>query len=134
MTDLSKLQSPYYDEDGITIYHADCREILPHLPKVDLVLTDPPYGHNNNNNNDMIANWEAIYGGKNKPRAVDPSEYRPIANDGPEANDLFRWAVGEYAKLLKPGCCCCCCGGGGGGSGGGGGASPKKFCCCCCCS
>lgn len=35
---------PYYDEDGITIYHGDCREILPHLPKVDLVLTDPPYG------------------------------------------------------------------------------------------
>jgi DNA modification methylase len=38
------LPKPYYDQDGITIYHADCREILPHLPKVDLVLTDPPYG------------------------------------------------------------------------------------------
>ena len=36
--------NPYYDCDGITIYHGDCREILPHLPKVDLVLTDPPYG------------------------------------------------------------------------------------------
>jgi site-specific DNA-methyltransferase (adenine-specific)/modification methylase len=35
---------PYYDEDGITIYHGDCRDVLPHLPKVDLVLTDPPYG------------------------------------------------------------------------------------------
>lgn len=35
---------PYYDGDGITIYHGDCREILPMLPKVDLVLTDPPYG------------------------------------------------------------------------------------------
>lgn len=35
---------PYYEEDGITIYHGDCREILPQLPKVDLVLTDPPYG------------------------------------------------------------------------------------------
>jgi DNA modification methylase len=35
---------PYYEENGITIYHGDCREILPHLPKVDLVLTDPPYG------------------------------------------------------------------------------------------
>ncbi len=35
---------PYYEEPGITIYHGDCREILPHLPKVDLVLTDPPYG------------------------------------------------------------------------------------------
>lgn len=38
------LPKPYYDEDGITIYHGDCREIMPHLPKVDLVLTDPPYG------------------------------------------------------------------------------------------
>jgi site-specific DNA-methyltransferase (adenine-specific) len=35
---------PYYEEAGITIYHGDCREILPALPKVDLVLTDPPYG------------------------------------------------------------------------------------------
>lgn len=35
---------PYYEEAGITIYHGDCREILPTLPKVDLVLTDPPYG------------------------------------------------------------------------------------------
>lgn len=38
------LPKPYYDQDGITIYHADCRDILPHLPKIDLVLTDPPYG------------------------------------------------------------------------------------------
>lgn len=35
---------PYYEKDGIVIYHGDCREVLPHLPKVDLVLTDPPYG------------------------------------------------------------------------------------------
>ena len=37
---------PYYEQNGIVIYHGDCREILPHLPKVDLVLTDPPYGVN----------------------------------------------------------------------------------------
>jgi len=35
---------PYYEHAGITIYHGDCREILPELPMVDLVLTDPPYG------------------------------------------------------------------------------------------
>lgn len=35
---------PYYDEDGITIYHGDCREVLPFLDPVGLVLTDPPYG------------------------------------------------------------------------------------------
>ena len=34
---------PYYQEDGITIYHGDCREILPVLAGVDLVLTSPPY-------------------------------------------------------------------------------------------
>jgi site-specific DNA-methyltransferase (adenine-specific) len=36
--------TPYYEHGGITIFHGDCREILPSLPKVDLVLTDPPYG------------------------------------------------------------------------------------------
>ncbi len=34
---------PYYQDEWVTIYHGDCREILPQLPKVDLVLTDPPY-------------------------------------------------------------------------------------------
>lgn len=34
----------YYSHDGITIYHGDCREVLPKLEGVDLVLTDPPYG------------------------------------------------------------------------------------------
>lgn len=37
------LPAPYYSENGITIYHGDCRNILPHLEPVDLVLTDPPY-------------------------------------------------------------------------------------------
>jgi len=37
---------PYYQDKWVTIYHSDCREILPTLEKVDLVLTDPPYGNN----------------------------------------------------------------------------------------
>lgn len=36
--------TPYYQHAGITIYHGDCREVLPRLPKMDLMLTDPPYG------------------------------------------------------------------------------------------
>ena len=29
-----------------TLYLGDCIEILPALPKVDAVITDPPYGIN----------------------------------------------------------------------------------------
>jgi DNA modification methylase len=35
---------PYFEENGIVLYHGDCLEILPELPQVDLCLTDPPYG------------------------------------------------------------------------------------------
>ena len=42
---------PYYEDKYVTIYNADCREILPDLPQVDLVLTDPPYGRNEIKNN-----------------------------------------------------------------------------------
>lgn len=34
---------PYYEQSGVTIYHGDCREVLPTLPPVDHVITDPPY-------------------------------------------------------------------------------------------
>lgn len=34
----------FYQDEAVTIYHGDCREILPQLESVDLVLTDPPYG------------------------------------------------------------------------------------------
>lgn len=36
--------TPYYQDDSCTIYHGDCREILPTLGRFDLLLTDPPYG------------------------------------------------------------------------------------------
>lgn len=35
---------PYYEDEAVTVWHGDCLEILPTLPRVDLVLTDPPYG------------------------------------------------------------------------------------------
>ena len=35
---------PYYEDEAVTIYLGDCRDVLPRLGEVDLVLTDPPYG------------------------------------------------------------------------------------------
>lgn len=37
---------PYHQESSVTIYHGDCREIVPALGRFDLLLTDPPYGVN----------------------------------------------------------------------------------------
>lgn len=57
----------YYEHAGITIYHGDCREILPTLEPVDLVLTDPPYGMNFRSNR----RWEKhdiIFGDSELPR------------------------------------------------------------------
>lgn len=39
--------TPYYDRDGITLYHGDCREVLDLFTTagghIDHVITDPPY-------------------------------------------------------------------------------------------
>ena len=40
---MAEGMKPYYQDESVTIYNADCRDVLPTLDKVDLVLTDPPY-------------------------------------------------------------------------------------------
>lgn len=35
--------TPYYDDGQVTIYNADCRDVLPSLTPVDLIVTSPPY-------------------------------------------------------------------------------------------
>lgn len=39
---MADVLTPYYDEDGVTIYLGDCREVLPQIAATVLV-TDPPY-------------------------------------------------------------------------------------------
>jgi DNA modification methylase len=58
---IPELPKPYYQDDYVTLYHADCREILPLLEPVDLVLTDPPYG---------IGNFVQVTGNKRGKRVT----------------------------------------------------------------
>ena len=97
-----------------TLYLGDANAVLPTLAdkSVEMIFTDPPYGHNNNDG-DLIHQREAALG--RLPIGVNPPVGRPIANDGVEANDLFRAILPELNRLLaSKGCCCCCCCGGGG--------------------
>jgi site-specific DNA-methyltransferase (adenine-specific) len=41
---------PYFERNGIAIYHGNCLEVMPRLTVTpDLVLTDPPYNASNSN-------------------------------------------------------------------------------------
>jgi DNA modification methylase len=61
---MMTLPKPYYSAEGITIYHGDCREILPYLEPVDLVLTDPPYNFESKGGG-FYGNW---HGGGHEAR------------------------------------------------------------------
>lgn len=103
------LPKPFYDEDGITIYHGDCREILPELEpeSVTLLWTDPPYGHGNMDG-DLQAARVGVRGGRQIPAI-------PIANDSAEAmRDVVDAALSLAIPILRGDCCCCCCCCGGG--------------------
>ena len=68
---------PYYEHAGITIYHGDCREILPTLPRAALVLTDPPYGIGSAWKGGRGSGWckaRAEAGLRNKWDAAPPSD------------------------------------------------------------
>lgn len=57
--------TPYYEADGITIFHGDCREMTAWLG-ADVLVTDPPYG----------IGWS---------RGANPSRYS-VAHDGIEGD------------------------------------------------
>jgi site-specific DNA-methyltransferase (adenine-specific) len=95
---------PYYEENGTTIFHGDCREILPSLPPVDLVLTDPPYGMNNN------ADYTRFSGGNT--RRGNAVKHERILGDDTEFDPGFLlkvpsiiWGANHFWRHLPAGGC-----------------------------
>ena len=58
--------NPYYQDDHVTLYHGNAADVLPGLPKVNLVLTDPPYGLRawNTSGGQSLKKEEAVAAGK----------------------------------------------------------------------
>jgi site-specific DNA-methyltransferase (adenine-specific) len=92
----------YYHDDWATIYNADCREILPLLEPVDLVLTDPPYGIKiadkelGSGRSTGIASTKMFYGKWDNNRF---SEISSVLNNG---ENQIVWGGNYYADLLPP--------------------------------
>lgn len=91
---------PYYQDEHSTIYLGDCREILPQLEKVDLVITDPPYKLNETSGSSTSVGMEEKWQGLLKAGDVaanitqlDFSDWIEIAYSNMSANgQLFTFS------------------------------------------
>ncbi len=84
--------SPYYEDSAVTIYHGNCKDILPELDPVDLVLTNPPYGIGENDR--KIASREML---------AKPKDYGPVTWDTHPIDDELMAqviAAGKYACVF----------------------------------
>jgi len=88
---------PYHAEQGIEIYHGDCREILPTLSDIGLILADPPYGI------DFATNFTRLPGGgQDHPRVFgDDGPFDPTHLLG-ISRYLILWGANNYARHLPP--------------------------------
>ena len=66
---------PYYQDESVTLYHGDCREITAWLD-ADVLVTDPPYGYSH------ASNWDGAFKGE------------VIANDADLS--MREWVVGMW--------------------------------------
>jgi len=104
---------PYYERDGITIYHGDCREILPALDAVGLVLTDPPYGIGLDTDNSRFSGGTDGNIAK-RGKGVGSAGGAPITNDETPFDPSFLVHIGSHQVIwgwhnfpdrLPPGAC-----------------------------
>jgi len=79
--------TPYYEQDGITIYHGDSFEILHNLSGVGAVITDPPYSSGGAFRGDRAMQTTTKYVNS------DTAAYRPeFAGDNRDQRSFLAWA------------------------------------------
>jgi DNA modification methylase len=92
------MMKPYYQDEYATIYHGDCREVLPHLDKVDLVLTDPPYGIGHTTDRYKDSRNGGRYFASKKWRNPHGNHYESFSWDQSPIDDATIQAIRDKAK------------------------------------
>jgi site-specific DNA-methyltransferase (adenine-specific) len=80
-----------------TLYHGDCLEILPTLPKVDAVITDPPYGIATGIVADRPTKWQRLAGGRPETWDNGVVNLVPALSQTHERGILIVWGGNFYA-------------------------------------
>lgn len=91
---------PYYNHAGITIYHGDCRDILPTIRDVSLTVSSPPYNQLSSLLREPTGIWARSSGGLGWVRAWQESGYAdalPEETYQERQNYVFEM-VGESTK------------------------------------
>lgn len=95
--------TPYYDRDGVTIYHGEALDVLRYLPdhSIDAVITDPPYSSGGQFRGDRATRTTtAKYGTKGRIDALPDFE-----GDTRDQRGYLLWSsiwMAEVWRLLKP--------------------------------
>jgi len=94
--------TPYYQDDWTTIYHGDCREIIPTLDPVDLVLTDPPYSSGGLMRSDRNLSTSAKY------RLSTGIKHPNFSGDNRDQRSFEKWCgmwLSDCYRITKAGGC-----------------------------
>src|ERR1039458_571531 len=84
---------PYYDEGGITIYHGDCREILPMLD-AKVLFADPPYGAQKAVwDSEFSTDWLGAAAGASECMAITPGLPNLLSMPRFIREQKYRWAL-----------------------------------------
>ncbi len=89
----------------MTIYHGDCRAVIPGLATVDAVITDPPYSSGGMVRGDRMASTRDKYQSTGAQK-----EHADFTGDNRDQRGFVAWAslwLDEALMVTRPGGMCC---------------------------
>lgn len=91
--DHASAPRPYYEDESVTIYHGDCRDLVPSLT-ADAVFADPPYGVDKAAwDSSFNQHWMALIPPMSPILAVTPGNRNLASLPNAIGDLLYRWTL-----------------------------------------